>query len=132
MVCVPRYLIRTPYNGVLASQTRHDYCPQSSMIRGDVTGSGGALVTANSPPRLANGSLSLVCIDILCHQASSDRTELVQRMLLTREVSVIRDRVAEQTTSYVDMFAALLAKRTCCDVGALQIRVVLRSRDSHR
>lgn len=30
----PRYLIRTPYNGVLASQTRHDYCPQSSMIRG--------------------------------------------------------------------------------------------------
>ncbi len=44
----PRYFIRTPYNGVLASQTRHDYCPQSSMIRGgDVTGSGGALVTAN-------------------------------------------------------------------------------------
>ncbi|EBZ1027879.1 formate transporter, partial [Salmonella enterica subsp. enterica serovar Muenchen] len=35
---VPRYLIRTPYNGVLASQTWHDYCPQSSMIRGsDVT-----------------------------------------------------------------------------------------------
>ncbi|MDS1455543.1 hypothetical protein P4G36_27505 (plasmid) [Escherichia coli] len=33
--CVsPRYFIRTPYNGVLASQTRHDYCPQSSMIRG--------------------------------------------------------------------------------------------------
>ncbi|EBQ9252251.1 hypothetical protein DQD43_07490 [Salmonella enterica subsp. enterica serovar Newport] len=31
---LPRYLIRTPYNGVLASQTRHDYCPQSSMIRG--------------------------------------------------------------------------------------------------
>ncbi|ABG71790.1 hypothetical protein ECP_3819 [Escherichia coli 536] len=31
---VPRYFIRTPYNGVLASQTRHDYCPQSSMIRG--------------------------------------------------------------------------------------------------
>ncbi|EPR2276874.1 hypothetical protein ACU01Y_004103 [Salmonella enterica subsp. enterica serovar Newport] len=30
----PRYLIRTPYNGVLASQTRHDYCPQSTMIRG--------------------------------------------------------------------------------------------------
>ncbi|EBM7136105.1 hypothetical protein D5872_18745 [Salmonella enterica subsp. enterica serovar Birkenhead] len=30
----PRYLIRTPYNGVLASQTRHDYSPQSSMIRG--------------------------------------------------------------------------------------------------
>ncbi|ENA4144276.1 hypothetical protein ABGO37_004780 [Escherichia coli] len=30
----PRYFIRTPYNGVLASQTRHDYCPQSSMIRG--------------------------------------------------------------------------------------------------
>ncbi|MEN3258059.1 hypothetical protein AAH678_04400 [Sodalis endosymbiont of Spalangia cameroni] len=29
-----RYLIRTPYTGVLASQTRHDYCPQSSMIRG--------------------------------------------------------------------------------------------------
>ncbi|ARR38837.1 hypothetical protein EI553_13370 [Shigella sonnei] len=29
-----RYFIRTPYNGVLASQTRHDYCPQSSMIRG--------------------------------------------------------------------------------------------------
>ncbi|EMN8260574.1 hypothetical protein WBU10_003981, partial [Shigella flexneri] len=23
----PRYFIRTPYNGVLASQTRHDYCP---------------------------------------------------------------------------------------------------------
>ncbi|EBV4144361.1 hypothetical protein DOQ87_26430 [Salmonella enterica subsp. enterica serovar Benin] len=33
-VHTPRYLIRTPYNGVLASQTRHDYCPQSSMIRG--------------------------------------------------------------------------------------------------
>ncbi|WP_284526297.1 hypothetical protein [Shigella dysenteriae] len=32
--CRPRYFIRTPYNGVLASQTRHDYCPQSSMIRG--------------------------------------------------------------------------------------------------
>ncbi|EOT2689842.1 hypothetical protein ACNDU7_005454, partial [Escherichia coli] len=31
---IPRYFIRTPYNGVLASQTRHDYCPQSSMIRG--------------------------------------------------------------------------------------------------
>lgn len=31
---LPRYFIRTPYNGVLASQTRHDYCPQSSMIRG--------------------------------------------------------------------------------------------------
>ncbi|GIP99010.1 hypothetical protein EC11E007_05230 [Escherichia coli] len=30
----PRYFIRTPYNGGLASQTRHDYCPQSSMIRG--------------------------------------------------------------------------------------------------
>ena len=30
----PRYFIRTPYNGVLASQTRHDFCPQSSMIRG--------------------------------------------------------------------------------------------------
>ncbi|EBH8768112.1 hypothetical protein D1797_15460 [Salmonella enterica subsp. enterica serovar Freetown] len=30
----PHYFIRTPYNGVLASQTRHDYCPQSSMIRG--------------------------------------------------------------------------------------------------
>ncbi|EAA4452987.1 hypothetical protein DRE43_28235 [Salmonella enterica subsp. enterica serovar Java] len=30
----PRYFIRTPYNGVLANQTRHDYCPQSSMIRG--------------------------------------------------------------------------------------------------
>ncbi|EIP3426607.1 hypothetical protein LSE82_005513 [Salmonella enterica] len=29
-----RYLIRTPYNGVLANQTRHDYCPQSTMIRG--------------------------------------------------------------------------------------------------
>ncbi|MEW9853348.1 hypothetical protein AB3H56_24375 [Escherichia coli] len=33
-VYCPRYFIRTPYNGVLASQTRHDYCPQSSMIRG--------------------------------------------------------------------------------------------------
>ncbi|HFU7811748.1 TPA: hypothetical protein ACH7B7_005106, partial [Escherichia coli] len=33
-VTSPRYFIRTPYNGVLASQTRHDYCPQSSMIRG--------------------------------------------------------------------------------------------------
>lgn len=33
-VITPRYLIRTPYNGVLASQTRHDYYPQSSMIRG--------------------------------------------------------------------------------------------------
>lgn len=44
---LPRYFIRTPYNGVLASQTRHDYCPQSFMIRGDVTGSGGALVTAD-------------------------------------------------------------------------------------
>ncbi|ELZ8316430.1 hypothetical protein U0Z36_005108, partial [Escherichia coli] len=32
--CYSRYFIRTPYNGVLASQTRHDYCPQSSMIRG--------------------------------------------------------------------------------------------------
>ncbi|EKN5803783.1 hypothetical protein PXU57_004505 [Salmonella enterica subsp. enterica] len=53
-------------------------------------------------------------------------------MLLTREVSVIRDRVAEQTASDVDMFAALLAKRISCDVGALQIRVVLRSRDGHR
>lgn len=44
---LPRYFIRTPYNGVLASQTRHDYCPQSFMIRGDVTGSDGALVTAD-------------------------------------------------------------------------------------
>ncbi|QNC63772.1 hypothetical protein G5S56_23570 [Shigella boydii] len=33
----PRYFIRTPYNGVLASQTRHDYCPQSSMIRGVIS-----------------------------------------------------------------------------------------------
>ncbi|PQO07169.1 hypothetical protein C5K15_05730 [Shigella dysenteriae] len=33
----PRYFIRTPYNGVLASQTRHDYCPQSSMIRGGMS-----------------------------------------------------------------------------------------------
>lgn len=30
----PRYLIRTPYNGELASQTRYDYCPQSPMIEG--------------------------------------------------------------------------------------------------
>ncbi|EBV5086670.1 hypothetical protein DO659_26055 [Salmonella enterica subsp. enterica serovar Minnesota] len=34
---VPRYLILTPYNGVLASQTRHDYCPQSTMIRGGMS-----------------------------------------------------------------------------------------------
>ncbi|WP_345996280.1 hypothetical protein [Sodalis praecaptivus] len=34
MTIALRYLIRTPYTGVLASQTRHDYCPQSSMIRG--------------------------------------------------------------------------------------------------
>ena len=33
----PLYFIRTPYNGVLASQTRHDYCPQSSMIRGGMS-----------------------------------------------------------------------------------------------
>ncbi|EAS3607014.1 hypothetical protein EEK40_18020 [Salmonella enterica] len=37
---IPRYLIRTPYNGELASQTRHDYCPQSSMIRGGVMSPG--------------------------------------------------------------------------------------------
>ncbi|OWA55948.1 hypothetical protein BV211_28465 [Klebsiella pneumoniae] len=29
---LPSYCIPTPYNGVIASQTRHDYCPQSSMI----------------------------------------------------------------------------------------------------
>ncbi|EFS9644035.1 hypothetical protein HWI03_004779 [Salmonella enterica] len=34
---LPRYFIRTPYNGVLASQTRHDYCPQLSMIRGGMS-----------------------------------------------------------------------------------------------
>ncbi|EAR5684131.1 hypothetical protein EI539_18625 [Salmonella enterica] len=34
---LPRYLIRTPYNGVLASQPRHDYCPQSTMIRGGMS-----------------------------------------------------------------------------------------------
>ncbi|MDS1619971.1 hypothetical protein [Escherichia coli] len=33
----PRYFIRTPYNGVLASQTRHDYCPQSTMTRGGMS-----------------------------------------------------------------------------------------------
>ncbi|EEC2775511.1 hypothetical protein ACFJ96_004617 [Salmonella enterica] len=33
-IVTPRYLIRPPYNGVLASQTRHDYFPQSTMIRG--------------------------------------------------------------------------------------------------
>ncbi|EAR5026144.1 hypothetical protein EW285_15545 [Salmonella enterica] len=38
---ISRYLIRTPYNGVLASQTRHDYCLQSTMFWGDATGSGG-------------------------------------------------------------------------------------------
>lgn len=39
--------LRTPYNGVLASQTRHDYCPQSFMSRGDAAVSGGALLTAD-------------------------------------------------------------------------------------
>ncbi|EAA8667747.1 hypothetical protein R545_25795 [Salmonella enterica subsp. diarizonae serovar Rough:r:z] len=45
----PRYFIRPPYTGVLASQTRHDDSSQSSMIRGDFTGSGEALITTNRP-----------------------------------------------------------------------------------
>ena len=42
---MPRYFIRTPYNGVLASQTRHDYCPQSSMIRGVLSPRTGLVIT---------------------------------------------------------------------------------------
>ncbi|MGR3831950.1 winged helix-turn-helix transcriptional regulator, partial [Ralstonia pseudosolanacearum] len=31
---VPRYYLRAPIIGALASQARHDCCPQSPMIRG--------------------------------------------------------------------------------------------------
>ncbi|AZU57304.1 hypothetical protein CFM90_14505 [Ralstonia solanacearum] len=31
---LPRYYLRAPIIGALASQARHDCCPQSPMIRG--------------------------------------------------------------------------------------------------
>ncbi len=34
LLCYPRYYLRAPIIGALASQARHDCCPQSPMIRG--------------------------------------------------------------------------------------------------
>lgn len=69
-------------------------------------------------------SLRHVCIDVLCHLASSERTELIQRIRLTREVPILRARVVEQAARDVNMLAALLAERTGHNAITLQIRVV--------
>ncbi|UQI46098.1 TetR family transcriptional regulator [Streptomyces sp. HU2014] len=69
-------------------------------------------------------SLRHVVLDVLGHLAATERTELVQRTRLAREVPVIRGRTAEQAARDADMLAAVLAERAGREADSLEIRVI--------
>ncbi|MFF4817838.1 TetR/AcrR family transcriptional regulator [Kitasatospora sp. NPDC001309] len=69
-------------------------------------------------------SLRHAVLDTLDHLHATDRTELVQRTRLVREVPVIRGRTAEQAARDADMLAAVLAERAGHPADSLPVRVI--------
>ncbi|MEV0370475.1 TetR family transcriptional regulator [Streptomyces sp. NPDC050636] len=69
-------------------------------------------------------SMRQVTVEALRQIAAEDRTELVQRTRLIREVPAIRGRTAENTARDAAMLSAVLAERTGRPVGDLEVRVI--------
>ncbi|WP_078658044.1 TetR/AcrR family transcriptional regulator [Streptomyces rimosus] len=69
-------------------------------------------------------SLRHVTIEALRRITVKERTELVQRARLMREVPAIRGRMAENTARDTDMISAVLAERSGRPADDLEIRVI--------
>ncbi|MGW7488607.1 TetR/AcrR family transcriptional regulator [Streptomyces sp. NPDC054786] len=70
-------------------------------------------------------SMRQVTIEALRKIAEEDRTELVQRVRLIREVPAIRGRTAENTARDAEMLAAVLAERSGRPADDLELRVII-------
>ncbi|MFG2829162.1 TetR/AcrR family transcriptional regulator [Streptomyces sp. NPDC048434] len=70
-------------------------------------------------------SMRQVTIEALRKITEEDRTELVQRVRLIREVPAIRGRTAENTARDAKMLAAVLAERSGRPADDLELRVVI-------
>ncbi|RSO13844.1 TetR family transcriptional regulator [Streptomyces sp. WAC 06783] len=69
-------------------------------------------------------SLRHVTVEALRRISVEERTELVQRARLMREVPAIRGRMAENTARDTDMISAVLAERSGRPADDLEIRVI--------
>ncbi|MFJ9855359.1 TetR/AcrR family transcriptional regulator [Streptomyces sp. NPDC101150] len=69
-------------------------------------------------------SMRQVTVEALAEITADDRTELVQRMRLVREVPAIRGRTAENTARDTEMISALLAERSGRTADDLEVRVI--------
>ncbi|MFI9229122.1 TetR/AcrR family transcriptional regulator [Streptomyces rimosus] len=69
-------------------------------------------------------SLRHVTVEALRRITVEERTELVQRARLMREVPAIRGRMAENTARDTDMISAVLAERSGRPADGLEIRVI--------
>ncbi|CAM5468090.1 TetR family transcriptional regulator OS=Streptomyces rimosus subsp. rimosus (strain ATCC / DSM 40260 / JCM 4667 / NRRL 2234) OX=1265868 GN=SRIM_026210 PE=4 SV=1 [Streptomyces rimosus subsp. rimosus] len=69
-------------------------------------------------------SLRHVTVEALRRITVEERTELVQRARLMREVPAIRGRMAENTARDTDMISAVLAERSGRPADDLEIRVI--------
>ncbi|KWT62448.1 TetR family transcriptional regulator [Streptomyces albus subsp. albus] len=69
-------------------------------------------------------SLRHVTVEALRRITAEERTELVQRTRLIREVPAIRGRMAENTARDTDMISAVLAERSGRPADDLEIRVI--------
>nr|WP_030668239.1 TetR family transcriptional regulator [Streptomyces rimosus] len=69
-------------------------------------------------------SLRHVFIGSLHRFAAEERTEMVQRIRLVREVPAIRGRLAENTARDTGMISAVLAERSGRPADDLEIRVI--------
>ncbi|WP_319949561.1 acyl-CoA-like ligand-binding transcription factor [Streptomyces halobius] len=65
-----------------------------------------------------------VAIETLLRIDAADRTGLVQRARLIREVPAVRGRTAEHTARDAAMISALLAERTGRPADDLEVRVI--------
>ncbi|MEN2421533.1 TetR family transcriptional regulator [Streptomyces rimosus] len=69
-------------------------------------------------------SLRHVTVEALRRITVEERTELVQRARLMREVPAIRGRMAENTARDTDMISAVLAERSGRPADDLEVRVI--------
>ncbi|TXC95911.1 TetR family transcriptional regulator [Streptomyces sp. ISID311] len=69
-------------------------------------------------------SMRQVTVEALRRLTEEERSELVQRVRLIREVPAIRGRTAENTARDAEMLAAVLAERSGRPDGDLELRVI--------
>ncbi|UNO43864.1 TetR/AcrR family transcriptional regulator [Streptomyces sp. MST-110588] len=69
-------------------------------------------------------SIRHVTVEALRQLVAEDRNELIQRILLVREVPALRGRTAENTARDTDMVCGVLAERSGRAADDLEIRVV--------